>query len=436
MSENKDQNQGAKKPEPSPTKSAQPAKKELPATPVKKPVKPASKVKEKTATSGKPTTPKKPSPAGKPPATGRGLAWLALLLVVAAVFLGLWRDSQTQDANAQALLQSDAENQRLQAEIESLQQAVETLGGEVAGKDIIQPKLDQLGSRIDALNNAQAKQVDGGQAMQSRLTSLEQAFTGVADRQQVAENTLSGLSLNQQATDRDVILAEVAFLVRSAAQRLELFNDQSAAVVFLQLADQQLGSVKGRQFAPVRQRIEQELLALSLIQSPNITALSGKLLLLEKSVDNWQARLPNRDTAATKDLKDGESGWLEKLSYLASSLVSIREDQASYDFLTLAQADRLKDRIRLELQVARIAALAFREDQYQASLSRVNNWIVEHFDSADAKNAAALDQLRQLQQINLSPDWPSLNPLLVLLQQLEGLATSPAVELNSSEAQP
>ncbi len=426
MSENKDQSKPGNKPDDATVKGAKTA----PTKATK--AKSASTSKSKAGSSQKPKSPSKTTAAAlvkeKPAASGRGLAWLAILLIIIAVVLAYWWEMGNQQSINQALLASKNDNQRLQAEIINLKQSIETLGGKVSSEDLIQPKLDQLGSRIDALVSVQSSNEDNKQALQTRLSSLEQVFAGIDDRQQITENTLSGLALNQQATDRDVILAEVAFLVRSAAQRLELFDDKAAAIDLLQLADQQLGSIKMRQFAPLRQRIEEDLLALGMIQAPDIVTLTGKLLALEKSVDNWQTRLPERKQEAGEGSPASDSGWVDKLKYLLNSLVTVRQDQASFDFLTLEQSDRLKDRIRLELQAARIAAMASREDQYQASLSRVNNWIMEHFDPAAAENAAALNQLTDLQQIVLNPVWPNLNPLLALLQQLEGLATSSSAE--------
>ena len=399
--------------------------------------KPVDSAKNKTSSPQKQKNPGKAASTAhkKPPSSGRGLAWFAILLVIAAAVFFYWHDMDRQQTIDQALIQSKNENQRLQAEIVNLKQSIETLGGKVTNEDMLQPKFDQLGARIDALVAAGTSNADSNQALQTRLSSLEQGFVGIDDRQQITENTLSSLALNQQATDRDVILAEVAFLVRSAAQRLELFDDKAAAIDLLQLANQQLGSIKTRQFAPLRQRIEEDLLALGMIQSVDIVALTGKLLALEKSVDTWQTRLPERNKETAVDSTSSESGWLDKLKYMMNSLVTVRQDQANFDFLTLVQSERLKDQIRLELQAARIAALASREDQYQASLSRVNNWIVEHFDPALTENAAALSQLVELQKFTLNPVWPNLNPLLVLLQQLEGLATSTTPNLPAPETE-
>ena len=430
MSENTEQNKLAKKPDSKPESSAGKGAKTTPEKSVK--AKPVSKV----TTPGKPKTTTSPAAKSppKPPASGRGLAWLALLLVLLAIALGYWKDLENQRLSTAAQLQSDNENQRLQAEIVKLQQSIEVLGGKAANEDLLQPRLDQLIASIKAVSAAQSSLADSKQALQSRLASLEQGFSGIDDRQQLIENTLSGLALNQQATDRDVILAEVAFLVRSAAQRLELFNDQNAALDFLQLAEQQLGSIKGQQFAAVRLRLEEDISALRMINAVDIVKLSGELLALENSVDSWQARLPTRseeDTAETTE----SSGWWSKVKYLLNSLVTVRQDQANYDFLTLSQADHLKQQIRLELQAARVAALAARDDQYQASLSRVNAWMVEHFDPVVANNAEALAKLSRLQELELNPAWPKLNPLLMLLQQLEGLATRTTPASTSSESE-
>jgi len=366
----------------------------------------------------KPVSPKPARPA-KPASSGRGIAMLALLLAIVAIGWGYWREFQNQEVSSSALTQSSNENKRLQSEIEGLQASIKAMGGKIVGEDVLQPKLDKLGSRIDAVSSSQLQQADVETALQSRLASLEQVFNGLDDRQQVTESTLSGLALNKQATDRDVVLAEVTFLVRVAAQRLEIFNDQPAAVELLQLADQQLASQGEQLFAPVRHRIQQDLLAINAIIAPDVVAITGQLLALEQSVGQWQAHLPERSEEADGESVISESDLMAKLSYLVNSLVTIREDQGNSEFLTISQAERMKDRIRLELQAARVAAIAGQTASYQASVSRVSNWMREYFDPSVTANAAALNSLEELTQVDLNPEWPDLNPLLVLTRQMQ-----------------
>lgn len=395
--------------------------------------KPASKPAEKAvekAVNKKPTTskPDKPAKPVKPTSSGRGVALLALLVAVIAIGLGYWREFQSQETYSSALSRESNENQRLQAEIEGLQVAVEAMGGKILGEDVLQPKLDRLSTRIEAVSNSQLQQIDVESALQSRLAALEQVFSGMSDRQEVTELTLSGLALNKQATDRDVALAEVAFLVRVAGQRLAIFNDQAAAVEMLQLADRQLASQDSLLFAPVRHRIQEDLLAINALRAPDIVAITGQLLALEQSVSGWQTHLPERSEDTADKSASGESDLSAKLSYLLSSLVTIREDQANNEFLTLTQAEKMKDRIRLELQAARVAALAGQDANFQSSLNRVSNWIREYFDPSVAANESALNALEELAQLNLKPEWPDLNPLLVLTRQLQTVPVKALVE--------
>ncbi|MCF6226779.1 MAG: uroporphyrinogen-III C-methyltransferase [Xanthomonadales bacterium] len=398
--------------------------------------KPASRQKpvaKSTASAVDKTENKKPSArqASKPPkspSSGRGIAILALLLAVIAIGGGYWREFQNQEVNSTALAQASNENERLQAEIEGLQVAVESMGGKILGEDVLQPKLDKLGARIEAVSSSQLQQIDAESALQSRLSALEQVFSGLEDRQQITEVTLSGLALNKQATDRDVALAEVTFLIRVAAQRLVIFNDQAAAVEMLQLADQQLASQDSLLFAPVRHRIQEDLLAVNALQAPDIVAITGQLLALEQSVSLWQTHLPERSEEVPGESADGESNLRAKLAYLLGSLVTIREDQGNNEFLTLTQAERMKDRIRLELQAARVAALVGQVANYQSSINRVSNWLREYFDPSVSANASALNSLEELSRVELSPEWPDLNPLLVLTRQLQARPVKTAIE--------
>ncbi|MBE9548113.1 MAG: uroporphyrinogen-III C-methyltransferase [Proteobacteria bacterium] len=367
-----------------------------------------------------------PNPA-KPASSGRSIAMLALLLAIVAIGWGYWREFQSQEVSSSALTQSSNENKRLQSEIEGLQASIKAMGGKIVGEDVLQPKLDKLDSRIDAVSSSQLQQADVETALQSRLASLEQVFSGLDDRQQVTESTLSSLALNKQATDRDVALAEVTFLVRVAAQRLELFNDQPAAIELLQLADQQLASQGEQLFNPVRHRIQQDLLAINVIKAPDVVAITGQLLALEQSVGQWQAHLPERREDTGGENTVSESDLVAKLSYLVNSLVTIREDQGNSEFLTISQAERMKDRIRLELQAARVAAIAGQTANYQGSVNRVSNWMREYFDPSVAANAAALNSLDELASVNLNPQWPDLNPLLVLTRQMQSIPVNERV---------
>lgn len=379
------------------------------------------------STTKKPTTAKLKKLA-KPPSAGRGIAWLALLIAVIAIGSGHWRELQNAEKSSSAIALENDENQRLQAEIEGLQVAVESMGGKILGEDVLQPKLNKLNARIEAISSSQLQQGDVDSALQSRLAALEQVFNGLQDRQQVSELTLSGLALNKQATDRDVALAEVTFLVRVAAQRLAIFNDQAAAVEMLQLADQQLASQDSLLFAPVRHRIQEDLLAINALQAPDIVAITGQLLALELSVNQWQTHLPKSSEETSGKSADGESDLSAKFSYLLDSLFTIREDQGNNEFLTLTQSERMKDRVRLELQAARVAALAGQVANYQSSLNRVSNWIREYFDPSVATNATALSSLEELSRVELKPEWPDLNPLLLLARQLQARPVKAPVE--------
>ncbi len=366
----------------------------------------------------KPVAPATEMPS-KPVSSGRGIALFALLLACIAICWGAWQEFRSLESSDSLLMEADNQNKRLQAEISELKVAIEAMGGSIVGEDVLQPKFDDFTAQINTLSGNQLQQVDVDTALQSRLTTLEQGFGGLNDRQQLSETTLSSLALNKQATDRDVALAEVAFLVRAAAQRLEVYDDSAAAVNLLRLADQQLATQDAQLFASVRQRIQQEILSINTVAAPDVVAITGQLLALEQSVDLWQSQLPERDDELIVESTDGESGPMSKLSYLMKSLFTIREDQGAGKFLTLTQAEQMKDRIRLELQSARVAALAGRTKIYQASVQRVTTWLSDFFDPTVTANAAALESLKTLAEINLDPEWPDLNSLLVLTRQLQ-----------------
>ncbi|MBL8515374.1 MAG: uroporphyrinogen-III C-methyltransferase [Betaproteobacteria bacterium] len=322
-----------------------------------------------------------PSPRPRQGARASTLTWAALLIALLAlggIIAVAWQT---------------------QARDEAVQQA---LGQKVAD-------LDRQLSQSAALTRRLQTQVIEAQ------NRLEQFETQLADTQ-TQRIALEEMYRELSRAPDDWLLAEVEQTLNIAAQQLALAGNVKAAIGALQSADQRLARADKLQTAAMRRAINADLEKLKVLPWVDLSGMTVKLDALVQQIDTLPlASGPASIVAAPPaNIRKAEDGWFSRLADDAwrelRELMRIRKvgaDEAG--LLTPNQTYFLKENLKLRLLGARMALLARDETHYREDLKLARAWVAKYFDTQAKPTAAALANLKVLQDSALNIAVPDIN---------------------------
>ncbi len=328
--------------------------------------------------------PAAPEPVARP-RSGRASAVAALVLALAALAgLGaggyfLYELDRTTRDQARALERAAERSAELQARIEGLE--------------------GRLSLRIEAVRQA--------------LGDLEAAHGDLRER---------------LGRDRDGwVLAEAAYLMRLANQRLQLQRDVGTAIASLAAADQRLRALGDPALTPVREQIAREITALEGVDRPDVTGLALELASLAERAGSLPLAVagPRRVSADAEPAGAGEAdgqvgGWRGVAGAAwedIKGLVRIRREEGRVQpMLPPEQEYFLYQNLRLKLEAARLALLEGRAEAFDTSVSTAREWLRRYFDTEAAGVRSALALLERLAAIELRPALPDISGSLRALE--------------------
>ena len=203
-------------------------------------------------------------PRKRPP----GLAVLAILIALAALAVSawsVWRLHRFAQGELAARQHDAATIAALQSQLAAGDEQVRT-GDHRIGK--LESGLDDLRVTIQGLDR--------------RIANLETAYTNLSGQQQSAQDT--------------VLLNDADMLLRTGAQRYELFHDSSGALKAYSQAIEVLAQVQNPAYAPVRASATTERDALAAVAPPSRQAALDTLSTLRGKVASLP--LASTETAA------------------------------------------------------------------------------------------------------------------------------------------
>lgn len=408
--------------------------------------------------------------AAPAPKSGRGVAWLALLVGLGAAggsgsLWYLWQQDQAAQANRlqqaikQAIAQQGTELQALKSQIQDLQalktgfeqaradnqalkeqllglsgdlqplkNAVELVKGE---SDVIKGEIKLVREGQDAHKTMVQKQKDELdqqiQAQQDRLAKLDEYIQNLKLSQSgMAENLETVKTVAAKGGDVNAFpLAEVDFLLRLADSKLKLERNVASARLALDAAQQRLKTVNESSLASVQTMLTEAIASLRGVQLPDISALAHKVVEMEKEVGG----LPVKIDSGVPDIKnrvkpstqvtlsaDGERSWWDRSTEAVwnqfKDIVVIRRVRSEAPpLIAMEEEFFLRQNLRLELESMRMALLRGDAQSYQDSAELVRKWTETYFDAQDARVTAFLNQLQALQAIQFNPYIPDLTGL-------------------------
>jgi uroporphyrin-3 C-methyltransferase len=365
------------------------------------------------------------SAAGEPPsapATQRAglagrlgfmLGMLALLSVAALGLVGFGQVRQLEARIAGLDGELQASRRDRQALQEAVSQATEALNRQSGTLDEQQAILARQRAAVETARTAfeaqERRLADENLRLQEREAELRAAVADVHRR--------VGRSGSHW------IVAEVEYLLRIAAHRLDLARDTETAIVALELADQRLGATQDPGWAGVRAQLARDIAALGAYATPDLAGLAARLgALIDQVPQLTVARAavgPDRSMSGATARSPEERSWDTLLDDLLAGFkgaVRIRErGQPVAAMLAPEHQFFLYENMKLRLEAARLALARGDQASYLSNLETATRWLTDHF-SQDAIAAAMQASLASLHTIDVAPALPDISQSLRALQ--------------------
>ncbi|MFK7957162.1 MAG: uroporphyrinogen-III C-methyltransferase [Lysobacterales bacterium] len=376
---------------------------------------------------------RKPAPEPAPVIVkkGGGVASLALLIALGAAGLSgymWWNQYATVTQPPKELelpdytAQIEQQGRQLESRITSALGELRSSQGEA--RSAMEQDLDEVKRQNERLRADR-------EGVESTLANVEQAsrrsVSAFERRLGHLETSISALADDRADPTDQLALSEAEYLLRAATERLSLFNDPRGASRALELAAEQMNAVNDPIYSTVRQTLANHRQALTTLQLPDRVALSTELLALARSSVEWplDARRSLSTSGANLLIPEAEEqGWWPRFKSVLSNVVVVhREKETATVLLTLEEERLLRENVRLQLQVAQLAAARGEQALFESSIGAVTDWINEYYEPSAEPIAAALTQLEGLAATNLNPTLPDISPALRQLRSIRATET-------------
>jgi uncharacterized protein HemX len=320
--------------------------------------------------------------------------WLALLLAVVAVILGVagWVNFGHAQRSQAALLQAELQTQKQQ---------------------------------LEALTQSAAPRSE----LDNDISTTQQTLKSFSDRLDSMDAVLTDLRRRSEQGRDAWIKAEAASLLLAANDQVQLNADPGLALKALTAADQRLKLLSDPQLIPVRQQIAREETALRAVPQTDVTGMAATLSSLSESVAHWPLKrvAPERyvpgQQQSDQQLQPSMTLWKRfkaGLQRLVKDIFTVHHHQANIEPLLEPQQEYfLRQNLQLRLAAAHAALLQRDNSAFQSSAKLANRWLETYFDTQDSGVKAAIDALAKMQQQQINPPLPDISASLTLLRHTE-----------------
>ena len=229
-------------------------------------------------------------------------------------------------------------------------------------------------------------------------------------------------------TRGDWLIADAEYLLSVANQRLQLVGDVKTTGLALEAADQRLRESGDPGVFKVREAIAHELSVLKEVKPPDVVGIFSRLRELENQTSDLPVFLPH----AGKVRKAGQGEAAEEPEESESVIDSAIEDLK--DLIEIRRVDRpieavlapqevalIRQDLRLDFEMARLALLQHDETLYTANLENARDWLKQHFDTKDPATKKVLAEIDELMKTPVVVQYPDIGQSLILLRQMAKL---------------
>jgi len=249
--------------------------------------------------------------------------------------------------------------------------------------------------------------------------------------QQLSDLDTSVKTTNELAMrgQRDWVLAEVNYLLRTGVHRVKLAGDVKAGVMALESASDRLHTLGDINYLPVREQIAEEVAALRRVGPPDIEGLIFKLQHMSKRADTLP--LPPSDLEKTKqalaeDPADATAAIGQSLLNKFKGSFKIVPSEGAVE--SAKRGPKIKptkeqltasDSLRLHLQAARLSALRHDAGNFTDHMDNAVAYASEIFDQSDDRVKTFLGDLEAIRETNIVPKIPALGTSLALFTKVD-----------------
>ncbi|WP_374559542.1 uroporphyrinogen-III C-methyltransferase [Pseudomonas sp.] len=330
-----------------------------------------------------------PAPQAAAKASGRGPAWLALLVGLAGLGVGAWSAWQLHQQQGQAAEQLERLREIGAATETRLQGSEDSVAKKLAGL----PSADQLATQRDLLVSLQGEQ-----------QRLAQSLSGLLGKSR-----------------EDWRLAEAEHLLRLAMLRLSALQDVDSAIALVQGADDILRAQNDPQAFAARGELIKVLEALRSLPQLDRSGLFLQLAALRGQAAQLQTLTPEYLVPAeapagannASDASRWEELWQQVSRYVRIDLHADQDVRPQLAGQSLAQV-RLT--LVLALEQAQWGALNGEPEVYRQALAAAGDVLDSYFDRDNQAVQALRQRIGELAEQPVVAQLPKLDNALDVLQ--------------------
>jgi uncharacterized protein HemX len=215
-------------------------------------------------------------------------------------------------------------------------------------------------------------------------------------------------------------LAELRFLLQIANQRLQLHHDKDGALQALRSAETTLLKLGSSKYLPVRKRLAKEIVAVEVFLTPNISAISQRIveLLVVINALPVEAEIEKQQKITLLPaVSNDEGGFLSGLvSGINDAVIIQKFDHSVQKTMGLDEKEKLKNLLQLRFETLRLMVLQGLDYEYHQQLKLIQQTLEKYYPAII--KGSLQQHLDALDKVKLSPPPPDISGSLRQLNQL------------------
>ena len=293
----------------------------------------------------------------------------------------------------------------------------------------------QLTQKVEtALANGKAEVAQTVSQVSHQLGQLqahaETEQKNIAELQDRLTRSIQQVTADREVSRKDWLLAEVEYLLRLANQRVLMEQTPDGALTLLKSADKILSETDDVTIYDVRKALASDIAALEAVPRLDSEGVFLRLNALNQQVDNLRTvpiserrELPQMlEEITPESVKQSwgegfKASWNKAMDKVEKLVVIQHHDEPIKPLMSPEQTFFLQQNLHLMLEQAQMALLQRKQQAYDSSLSKAQDWIATHFDPKDATTAALLSGLAELSEVNVAPELPDISGSLTSLKE-------------------
>lgn len=260
---------------------------------------------------------------------------------------------------------------------------------------------------------------------------METRFQSNGEKVAMMEETLQTTNELANRGQRDWILAEVEYLLRTGHHRVKLAGDVKAGILALESANDRLHALGDIDYFPVREQIKKEVTELRRLGPPNIEGLIFRLETASKVADTLPLK-PSEDADSGSSDAEGDSdegssgvgGLLKSMKFSVSSTnqsaIDAKKSRNSGGSNTPNKEQiSASEALSTHLQAARLSALRADSERFVYHMDNSLNYTGDVFDGEQESVQTFVTDLENIRETNIVPNVPILGSALSMFEKID-----------------